>query len=152
MKLVHESVIERGEIFEALRASFFEAFEKEDLHTRVDLFEELAQLSHGIAACRDTEDIMHESFDELLSYILAGKIAIREFSRSQKFFKRYGLRSEWDRRLLTGGHADDTSDCDGGLSISNSNFTEPPGMRQVRRRSRHDLSRKTGENNRGWIK
>ena len=39
MKLVHESVIERGEIFEALWASFFEAFEEENLCARVDLFQ-----------------------------------------------------------------------------------------------------------------
>ena len=109
MKLVHESVIEGGEIFEALRTGFFEAFEKEDLHTRVDLFQELAQLRHGIAAGWDAEDIMHKALDELLSHILAGKITIWEFSRSQKFIKRYRLRGEWDRRLLTGGHADDTS-------------------------------------------
>ena len=67
MKLVHEAVIEGGEIFEALGASFFETFEEEDLCSRVDLFEELAQLSHGIAAGWDTEDIMHEAFDKLLS-------------------------------------------------------------------------------------
>jgi hypothetical protein len=112
MKLVHESVIERGEIFEALRTGFFEALEKEDLHTRVDLFQELAQLSHGIAAGRDAEDIMHEALDELLSHILAGKITIWELSRGKKFVKRYGLGSKWDRRLLTRGHADDTSACD----------------------------------------
>ena len=51
MKLVHESVIERGEIFEALGASFFETFEEKDLCTRVDLFKELPQISHGIS-CR----------------------------------------------------------------------------------------------------
>jgi len=108
MKLVHESVIERGEIFEALRAGFFEAFEKEDLHTRVDLFQELAQLSHGIAPSWDAEDIVDETLDELLSHILAGKISIWKFSRSQKFFKRYRLRSKWDGGLMTRGHADDT--------------------------------------------
>ena len=80
MKLVHEAVIERGEIFEALGASFFEAFEKEDLYARVDLFKELAQLSHGVAAGWDTEDIVHETFDKLLSQILTGEVAIREFS------------------------------------------------------------------------
>ncbi len=117
MKLVHESVIERGEIFEALRAGFFEAFEKEDLDTRVDLFQELAQLRHGIAAGRDAEDIMHEALDELLSHIFASKITIWKFSRGQKFVKRYRLRSKWDGRLLTRGHADDTSACDGGIYI-----------------------------------
>jgi len=67
MKLVHEAVIERGEIFETLWASLFEAFEKEDLYARVDLFKELAQLSHGVTAGRDTEDIVNEALDELLS-------------------------------------------------------------------------------------
>jgi hypothetical protein len=80
MKLVHEAIIERGEIFEAIGTRFFETFEKEDLCARVDLFQELAQLSHGIAAGWDAEDIVHETFDKLLSQILAGEVAIREFS------------------------------------------------------------------------
>ena len=80
MKFVHESVIERGEIFEAIGTRFFETFEKEDLCARVDLFQKLAQLSHGIATGWDTENIVHEAFDKLLSQILAGEVAIREFS------------------------------------------------------------------------
>ena len=42
MKFVHEAVIERGEIFETLRASLFETFEEEDLCARVYLFQETA--------------------------------------------------------------------------------------------------------------
>ena len=80
MKLVHESVIQRGEVFETLGAGFFETFEEEDLCASVDLFEKLSQLSHRIAAGRDTEDIVDEAFDKLLSHILAGEIAIRKFS------------------------------------------------------------------------
>jgi len=80
MKLVHEAVIKRGEIFEALRAGFFETFEKEDLCTRVYLFQEMAQLSHGVTAGWDTKDIVHQSLDELLSEILTGEVALREFS------------------------------------------------------------------------
>ena len=80
MKLVHESVIERGKIFEALGAGFFETFEEEDLCTRIYLFQEMAQLSHGVTAGRDTEDIVYEAFDELLSEILACEVALREFS------------------------------------------------------------------------
>ena len=80
MKLVHKAVIERGEIFETLGAGFFETFKEEDLCARVYLFEELAQLSHGVAAGWDTEDIVDEAFDELLSEILAGEVTIREFS------------------------------------------------------------------------
>jgi hypothetical protein len=97
MKLVHEAVIERGKIFEALGAGFFETFEEEDLCARVYLFQELAQLSHGVTAGWDAEDIVHEALDELLSEILAGEVALREFSRSQKLVEWYGLRSKWDR-------------------------------------------------------
>lgn len=139
MKLVHEAVIERGEIFQTLGASFFEAFEKEDLYARIDLFKELAQLSHGVAAVWDTEDIVNEALDELLSQILAGEIAVWKFSGSKKFIERYGLRGKGDRRLLTSGHADDTSACDEEMfisSIRSSNFTEPSGVRQVCKRSR----------------
>ena len=50
MKLVHEAVIERSEILETLWARFFKTFKEEDLRSRVDLFEELTQLSHGITA------------------------------------------------------------------------------------------------------
>ncbi len=80
MKLVHETVIERGEIFEALGAGFFETFEKEDLCARVYLFQEMAQLSHGVTAGWDTKDIVHEALDELLSEILASEVAFRELS------------------------------------------------------------------------
>ena len=79
MKLVHEAVIERSEIFETLRASFFKALKEKNLCTGVDLFLELTQLSHGITAGWNTEDIVHEALDELLSEILAGKVAFREF-------------------------------------------------------------------------
>ena len=71
MKLVHEAVIERGEIFETLGAGFLETFEEEDLCARVYLFQEMAQLSHGVTAGWDTEDIVHEAFHKLLSEIVA---------------------------------------------------------------------------------
>jgi hypothetical protein len=80
MKLVHKAVIEGGEIFEALGAGFFETFKEEDLRARVYLFKEVAQLSHGVATGWDTEDIVYEAFDELLSEILTGEVALREFS------------------------------------------------------------------------
>jgi len=80
MKLVHESIVERGEIFETLGASFFESFKEKDLCARVDLFQELPQLGHGVATGWDTEHIVHEAFDKLLSEIFAGEVTIREFS------------------------------------------------------------------------
>jgi hypothetical protein len=80
MKLVHKAVIEGGEIFEALGAGFLETFKEEDLCARVYLFKEVAQLSHGVTTGWDTEDIVYEAFDELLSDILTGEVAIREFS------------------------------------------------------------------------
>ena len=79
MKLVHEAIIKWGEIFEALRASFFETFEEEDLCARVYLFQKSAQLSHRVTGW-STEDIVHEALDELLSEIFACKVAFREFS------------------------------------------------------------------------
>ena len=80
MKLVHEPIIEGGEIFEAVGAGFFETFEEENLCARVYLFQEMAQLSHGVTAGWNTEDIVYEAFDELLSEIFAGEVAFREFS------------------------------------------------------------------------
>jgi hypothetical protein len=80
MKLVHEPVIERGKIFEALGAGFLETFKEENLCTRIYLFQELTQLSHGVTASWDAEDIVHEALDELLSEILAREVAVREFS------------------------------------------------------------------------
>jgi len=80
MKLVHETVIERGEIFKALGAGFFKTLEEEDLCARVYLFQEMAQLSHGVTSGWDTEDVVHEALDELLSEILADEVALREFS------------------------------------------------------------------------
>jgi len=79
MKLVHEAIIKRGEIFETLRASFFETFKEEYLCARVDLLQERAQLSHRVTGW-STEDIVHEAFNKLLSEILTGKVALREFS------------------------------------------------------------------------
>ena len=80
MKLVHEAVIERSEILETLWARFFKTFKEEDLRSRVDLFEELTQLSHGITASWNAEDVVYEAFDELLCNILGGKVAFRELS------------------------------------------------------------------------
>jgi hypothetical protein len=80
VELVHKAVIEGGEIFEALGAGFFKTFEEEDLCTRVYLFQEMAQLSHGVTAGWNTEDVVYKALDELLSDILAGKVALREFS------------------------------------------------------------------------
>ena len=79
MKFVHEAVIERGEIFEALGAGFFETFEEKDLCARVNLFQEMTQLSHGVTAGWDAEDIVYEALDELLSEILACEVSLRQF-------------------------------------------------------------------------
>ena len=46
------------------------------------MFKNLSQLSHRIAAGRNTQDIVYESLDELLSEILAGKVALRKLSGS----------------------------------------------------------------------
>ena len=79
MKLVHEAVIERSEILETLGARFFKTFKEKNLCPGVYLFQELTQLSHGITAGWNAEDIVYEALDELLRNILAGKVAFREF-------------------------------------------------------------------------
>jgi hypothetical protein len=145
MKLIHEAVIEGREIFETLGARFFEPFEEEDLGARVDLFQELAQLGHGVAAGWDTEDIVHEALDELLREILTAEVALREFSCGEKLVEGDGLGRKWDGGLLTSGHADGPQLVREARPSEASNSTGPPGARQVHRRRSHGLSRKTGE-------
>jgi hypothetical protein len=77
MELVHKPIIERGEVFEALRTRFFQSLEEEDLSPRVQLFQEMAQLSHRIVPGRNTEDIVDEALDELLGEVLCGEVSLR---------------------------------------------------------------------------
>ena len=79
MKLVHEAIIERGKIFEALGAGLFETLEEEHLRAGIELLKEMAQLSHRVTASRDAQHIMHETLDKLLCDIFAGKVTVREF-------------------------------------------------------------------------
>lgn len=81
MKLVHEAIIEGREVFEAVWAGFFEAFEEKHLCTRVKMFQQVTELSHRVAACRHAQDVVNEAFNELLSNIFADQVAIRELSR-----------------------------------------------------------------------
>ena len=39
MELVHESIIERGEVLKAIGTGFFEAFEEKHLCARIKLFQ-----------------------------------------------------------------------------------------------------------------
>lgn len=50
MELVHKTIVQRGEIFEGIRACLLESLKKEDLSSRIELLEELAELGHGITA------------------------------------------------------------------------------------------------------
>jgi|GEM_PF-1529905 len=96
MELVHEPIVEGGEIFQTVGARFLQAFEKEDLCTWIKLFQELAQLSHGITTGRNAENIVHKAFNELLSDIFTIQIAIREFTGSEKLIKWDRLCSKWN--------------------------------------------------------
>ncbi len=80
MKLVHETVIERSKIFQALRAGFFQTLEEKHLRTWVQLFQKMTQLSHRVIAGRNTQDIVYEALDKLLGDVLASEVAIREFT------------------------------------------------------------------------
>ena len=100
MEFVHESIVEGREIFQRVRARFLQAFEEKDLCARIELLQELAQLSHGITAGGNAENIMHKALDELLSDIFTIQIAIRKFTGSEKLIKWNGLCSKRNRLLL----------------------------------------------------
>ncbi len=99
MKFVHKAVVERGEIFQAIRTGFFQPFEEKDLSARIKLFKQMAQLCHGVTASRDTEDIVNEPFNELLAKILGGNVLLRDFPRCQKFIEWNCLRGKGNRRF-----------------------------------------------------
>ena len=80
MEFVHEAVVERGEILEAVGTGFFQAFEKKHLGAGIELLEEMAELSHRIAAGWNAENVMHQSFHELLGKILTAQVSLREFT------------------------------------------------------------------------
>jgi len=80
MKLVHEAVIEWRKILETFWTGFFKSFKEKNLCSGVYLFQELSKLCHGVTTRWNTEDIVHEALHELLSDILAGKVAFREFT------------------------------------------------------------------------
>ena len=80
MEFVHKPVIERGKVLETIRAGLFEAPEKEHLRSGVELFQEMTELSHRIAACRDAENIVNQTFHELLRNIFTCEIALRQFA------------------------------------------------------------------------
>ena len=73
MELVHESIVERRKIFEAVGAGVFEELEKKYLGARVQLFQQFTELGHRIAPGRYTQHIVDQPFDELLCDILAGE-------------------------------------------------------------------------------
>ena len=83
VKLVHKTIVQRGKMFEAFRTGFFEPLKKEDLGTRVNLFKQMAQLSHRITPGRHAKDIMDESFDKLLCHIFCRQKLLRDLSGRQ---------------------------------------------------------------------
>jgi hypothetical protein len=108
MEFVHKAVVERGEILEALGTGFFQAFEKKHLGARIELFEEMAELRHRVAAGGNAENVVHQSLHELLSDILAGKIAFGKLPGRQQLAEWDRLFGERNRMRLMGGHAGDT--------------------------------------------
>ena len=80
MKFVHKPVVEGSEIFQAIRARFLQTLEEKNLGSRVELLEKLAELRHRVATGWNTENIMNESFNELLGDVFATQVPIRKFS------------------------------------------------------------------------
>jgi len=96
MEFVHEAIIERRKILEAIWAGFFQSLEKEDLASRIQLLKELAELGHTITPGRNTQNVMNKPLDKLLLDIFARKIAFWELSSCKKLFEWNGLSSKWD--------------------------------------------------------
>lgn len=53
MELVHEAVIERCKILEAVRAGFLEPLEEKYLRAGIELLQQVTELCHRIAAGRN---------------------------------------------------------------------------------------------------
>src|SRR5919106_4072838 len=79
MEFVHKSIIERGEILEAIGAGFFEALEEKYLGTGVQLLQQLTELGHRITSGRYAQHIVDQPFDELLCDILATEQSLGYF-------------------------------------------------------------------------
>ena len=97
MEFVHKTIVERRKIFQAVRAGFFQSLEEKYLGARVKLFKQMTQLRHRVTTCRDTEDIVNESFNELLAKILSGNVLLRDFPRCQQFIEWNCLRGKGNR-------------------------------------------------------
>lgn len=121
MELVHESIIQRCKILEAVRTIFLEAFEEEDLGAWIQLFKQAAELCHRITAGGNAQHIMHQPFDELLSDILAGDEAFGNPAGCEVFVEGDRLCCKGERLLRAGGHAEIPSlrmIIDGGIGIT----------------------------------
>lgn len=99
MEFVHEPIVERRKIFQAVRAGFFQSLEEKHLGTRIKLFKQMTQLRHRVTTCRDAEDIVNESFNELLAKILGCNVLLRNFPRCQQFIEWNCLRGKGNRRF-----------------------------------------------------
>lgn len=119
----HETVVERGEIFQAVGARLFQAAKEEDLMARIELLEKLPEFRHRETASRDTQHVMNETFDKLLRDIITGDISVGKLAGCEEFVKGNGLRGKRDRTRRGTGHS----------SFANSTFahsTERSGGRQ----------------------
>lgn len=91
MKFVHEAVIERCKIFQAVRTGLLEFLKKENLGARVELLQQLAQFTHCIAARRDAENVVNKTFHELLGDIFGSEIPVRKLPGRKEFTEGNGL-------------------------------------------------------------
>jgi hypothetical protein len=108
LEFVHETIIEGRKILQTIRTGLFQFLKKEDLGTRVQLFQKLAEFTHGIVPGGDTENIVNKPFHELLRNIFAGEIALGNFTGSQILVEWDGLCCKWEIRLRSYGHAEVT--------------------------------------------
>ena len=96
VEFIHKTIIKRREILQAVRTRFLQALEEKDLRARIELLQEVTQLSHGIAAGRYAQDIVNQALDELLRHIFTRQIPFRKLAYGQEFVERDGLGRKWD--------------------------------------------------------
>src|SRR6185436_15227584 len=99
-----EAVIEGSEMLQAFWTRFLEALEKEYLVARIETFQELGELAHGVTAGWNTENIVHQPFHELLTDVVAGDHAFRNRPIGQILMKRDRLCGKGKRVRWGNGH------------------------------------------------
>ena len=101
MKLVHESIIQRGKIFQTIRTIFFQSLEKEDLGAWIQLLEKTAELCHRLAPGRNAQYVVNQSLNKLLPDVFTREKPLGDLARCEILVEGNGLCCKRSGRLRT---------------------------------------------------